>query len=81
MVAAMTGNEILERAREIVAEYLEQYSLPDEIDFGDCVSEVALALLTLHDEGRAHVTRGLEWLRGRDAITMLIRNDRRQRYP
>lgn len=81
MAAIMTGKELLQRSREIVAEYLQQFSLPDEIEFGDCVSEVALALLILHDEGRERITDGLEWLRGRDAITMLIRRDRRQRNP
>jgi len=63
------------RALEIVNEYQHRESLPTFVEPEDCTSEVFLALTRLHDhaaEVGKTVSRGLEWLRGRDTIRKLV---------
>ena len=61
------GVAIVQRAQQIVTEYIRRYSLPEDVDRLDCEEVVIEALLLLPTE-RARVTSGLQWQRGRDRI-------------
>lgn len=72
------GEPTIERAQEIVAEYVRRYCLPLWVEPEDCEGEVIEALLLLH-RNQPDATPGLEWMRGRDRIRKFLDREARNR--